>query len=209
MINANGSNLWVSLDTEGTSTSTNYNRIISIGAVIFEETEKHIVPKEVREHFFASVLPIPTGAVMCHGLTREILQEKSKGKFFQDSKEDIEDLLYSGYNLLGHNVITYDLQTITANVTNAGWSVPKFGKIEDTLALSRDQLKEAKRAGYLKNNKLETLFDYALAEQGMKKESCESVFRMICKQSGSVAEAHSAAWDAFMTLTVYKFLKGK
>ena len=191
---------YLSIDTETTSVNPHTAQMLSIGVVEFWRYGDKLSPaKCIDEKIFATPYEVPAVASRVNGLTRSKLNELSGGLSLEQSKSLIESYLYSGYNLIGYNINKYDLPVINSNVMNIGWERPNFGRVIDVFELAK------RRWGReLPNKKLGTVFKRVLAETGITEKQVKNAFRLYSKNAN--VQAHNAAWDAYMTYFIYKYL---
>lgn len=189
----------LSIDTETTGKYPNTAKLLSIGAVAFEKTNSSIrLTGPITEIFFSTTSEVPASASLINGLTRDKLQDLSGGRSLSESFELVREQLYGGYPVIGYNLKKYDIPVITNNTMELGWMRPKFGEITDVYDMAKKRWK-----GRLPNLKLTTVFKQVLLESEQTEASLHGVFKIF---SNGNADAHNAAWDAFMTLIVYRHL---
>lgn len=199
--------VWYALDCETTGLCPAYDKLLSISTIGCIQDSKGLNgPYQVKDHFFKQFKQVPSKIEQLTGLNREILLEKSGNRTLEDQILDIEYLLYTDANIIIHNANAFDEKTIINNVTRLGERIPKFGKVINTLTLSRERW--SRRTGEIENHKLGTCFRKMAEEQHRSVSLYDNLFTRICASSGlnAAAQAHTSSYDAFMTLMLARYL---
>lgn len=199
------------LDTETTSVNKNEATMLSLGGLIFNVD--NMVPCSlpiVVDRYFATVREVPSDASRVNGLTRSKLHILSGGKALEEQYDSLRTFLYSNYIAIGYNV-DYDISVITNNVMRVGWPKPIFSSVIDVLGMVRKLDWDEKPFNF----KLETVYNHVIRLQGSSADANKKLFASLIKRTsldrttsiGDIKdEAHNAAWDAYMTYRVYKFI---
>lgn len=101
------------IDTETTGLSAYSSQIAQLSYLIVEDGE--ILQAK---NFFFTVDKVDEGAEQVHGLSKEILEELSKGKAFKDYAEEISRD-FTGKTVIGHNV-NFDLGFLREELNRIG-----------------------------------------------------------------------------------------
>lgn len=191
---------YVVIDTETTGIYDS-DDIIQLSQFICDEDLKI---KSWTNDYFLTDKAISPSVTNVTGLNRRKLTFLSNNEYFEDKAlEYLRTWNQPNTVIIGHNIATFDMRIINANLERHGY--PRIDvPVIDTMRRYRDLLNLTDKRGNAKYPKLGELYKYVLDRFKMTEEEAKKMFEEEFKVE---AKAHNALYDIFMTYFSYYLLR--
>lgn len=184
-------------DTETTGLDSYTNQIGQLSYVILGEN----YDVEIAKNFYFSVDHVEEGASRVTGLTKESLEELSKGKKFEDYAEEIYQDFLKPDILVAHN-LGFDLAFIRMEFKRLGYDVDAFAECKRTCCTMRyyTDILQIPHCYYIyKFPKLEEVINYLGVSSSVLEEETMNVFN-----TDNETGYHDSRYDVVSTMYIYK-----
>lgn len=204
---------YIVLDTESSGINTRTAELYSIGAFSVEDNPDGTLNMNTLKgihRFFNTDDEVPAPASAVNHLTRDYLLRVSNGDYLEDCYQELNDFIYQPESVLvGYNT-RFDRDIIYNNCANVGIPLPRWRDIYDVMYEQKVLLRGG---GYdnISRLRLTSAVNIILKRNcGYTEESLLSAFNLLkqaCGITNGEANAHSALYDAFTTLMIFREIK--
>lgn len=188
-------------DVESTGLSSK-DEVIQFGAVIVDSVTFKV--QRVINRYFLCSMPVPAEATQVHGITDEMLVQKSNGQFFEDLVMT-DPLFYKEPNVLFVSYGNFDTRCCNQTLENSGYKSIYFGNRTATLKTHftgryyADMMQIC--SSLYARGKYNLTLHKSLQEANLEQGLIENAFKMLLKENNIVFDQraifHDALYDAF------------
>lgn len=202
---------YIIMDTEASSLQTAIAEMYSFGGFSVETDSNGLLDFNTImgiHRFFNTDKEVPAEAGAVNKLTRKILEERSNGDYLEDCYQELDYYMYrpDAY-LVGYNT-QFDKSIITSNYLRHGLNRPQWKGVIDVM---QEQKILLRGTGYDKPRGIklvkakDIIFRQKLHISDDKLKEIFSLFVSKCGIEYSDTLFHTALWDAFITMMIFRY----
>lgn len=185
-------------DLESTGLNVKLDEIMQIAAFKVVPVGTTLEIKEIVSEYVNTDRRIDPGALAAHGITKEIVQEKSAGLYLDSQFAKVKHLFTSESILIGHNINSFDVKLLENDIARSGYESLCYKGIIDTYAIARKYMVvplDKRQNG----RKLSGMYDWACDLFKLDQNKLQKAYT---KLTGLNPQCHNALYDVYMTYII-------